>query len=51
MLHSVRSFMFLCLIVGTIGLFFVTMVHVLSEPRPSFTKVPSITGIIVQTAT
>ncbi|MEP1442449.1 MAG: hypothetical protein ABJK39_05510 [Hyphomicrobiales bacterium] len=51
MLHSFRSFFLLSLIVGAIGLFLVTMVQVVSEPKPAFSKIPSPTGFILQTTT
>lgn len=51
MLYSFRSFLLLSLIVGAMGLFLVTMVQVVSEPKPAFTKMPSPTSFIVQTST
>lgn len=51
MLYSFRSFLLLSLIVGAMGLFLVTLVQVLSEPKPSFTRMPSPTGFILQTTT
>lgn len=51
MLYSFRSFLLLSLIIGALGLFLVTMVQVVSEPKPAFTKMPSPTGIILQATT
>ncbi|MEP3232840.1 MAG: hypothetical protein ABJN04_08055 [Hyphomicrobiales bacterium] len=51
MLYSFRSFLLLSLIVGTIGLYLVTLVQVVSEPKPAFTKIPTPTAIITQATT
>ena len=48
MLYSFRSFLLLSLIVGAMGLFLVTMVQVVSEPKPAFTKIPSPTAFTTQ---
>jgi len=48
MLYSFRSFLLLSLIVGMMGLYLVTLVQVVSEPKPAFSKAPEPTAIITQ---